>query len=107
MDTFHKIQMRLQEQYGTSRYATKKYDYDADEYPLKRILRCPECDKGVTKRKSKSKTGAYHPYYGCKTKGCSLFKKALPRAKVHEAVRQRLQELQASPEAKELINKIF
>jgi uncharacterized protein YlaI len=59
----HKIIWRLEKDYGVTNHKKKKYDEDAHEYPLKRIMLCPECDRAVTKRKSKSHTGKYHHYY--------------------------------------------
>jgi len=93
----HKILQRLNKDKDVLNHKKRAYDQDADQYPLKRLLLCSECHKGVTKRKSRSKTGAYHDYYGCNTTGCPLFKKSLPREDVHEAVRERLKQLQSPP----------
>lgn len=63
MDVVDRIMSRLYKQKGIVQHSKRKYDDDADEYPLKRILLCPECNKAVTKWKSLSKTGDYHHYY--------------------------------------------
>lgn len=107
MDTMDKIVKRLEKDYGMVTHKKRKYDQDADEYPLKRILLCPECHKGATKWKSKSKTWDYHHYYGCNTKWCKLYKKSLKRDDVHNAVKERLREITPPPEAITLFKIIF
>lgn len=105
--TMFKIQSRLKWYKQNSWFEKKKYDEDADEFPLKRILLCPECNRHMTKRKSKSKTWDLHPYYGCNTPWCKLFKKALRRDEVHEAVRKRLEEITPSKDIISLFDKAF
>ena len=107
LDIVDKIMNRLYRQKWIVEHSKRKYDDDADEYPLKRILLCPECDKAVTKRKSLSKTGDYHHYYWCNTKWCSLFKKALPRDIVHKAIEERLKEITPPKESIEMFEKAF
>ncbi len=106
-DIMHKIMVRLKKDKDLTGHKQKAYDEDADEYPLKRILLCPECNRWVTKRKSKSKTGDYHHYYGCNNSSCILHKKALPREDVHEAVRKKLQNITPPPYASKLFEHIF
>ena len=106
-ETMHKIIWRLEKDYGVTNHKKKKYDEDADEYPLKRIMLCPECDRAVTKRKSKSHTGKYHHYYWCNNKECKLHKKWLPRDKVHDAVREKLKEITPPKEAILLFEEVF
>ena len=106
-EVMHKIVWRLEKDYGVANHKKKKYDEDADEYPLKRILLCPECDKAVTKRKSKSHTWDYHHYYWCNNKECHLHKKSLPRDEIHEAVRDKLQEITPPKEAILLFEETF
>lgn len=107
VDTMHKIQMRLENDYWTLNHTKRKYDQDADLYPLKRILLCPECHKWVTKWKSLSKTGDYHHYYGCNKRWCKLHKKSLRRDDVHDAVRAKLLEIQPPAIALKLFEKVF
>lgn len=106
-DIMHRIMVRLEKDKALADHRPKAYDEDADEYPLKRILLCPECDRAVTKWKSRSKTGDYHHYYWCNNKECSLHKKALPREEVHEAVRQKLKGITPPPFASKLFEHIF
>ena len=105
--TIYKILSRLKWYKANSWFEKKKYDEDADEFPLKRILLCPECHKKMTKRKSRSKTWDLHPYYWCNTPWCKLFKKALKRDEVHEAVKKRLEEITPSKDCIALFDEIF
>jgi len=105
--TMYKIQSRLKWYKQNSWFEKKKYDEDADEYPLKRILLCPICNKHMTKRKSKSKTWDYHHYYWCNTPWCKLFKKSLKRDEVHEAVKKKLEEITPSKDIISLFDATF
>lgn len=106
-DTMHKILWRLEKDYWVANHKKKKYDEDADEYPLKRILLCPECDRAVTKRKSLSEHSWYYHYYWCNNKECKLHKKGLPRDKVHEELREKLRKITPPKQAILLFEKIF
>lgn len=106
LDTVDKIMVRLKK-YKWVNDKKKVFDEDIDEYPLKRVLLCPECNKAVTKWKSLSHTWDYHHYYGCNNKWCILFKKWLPREKVHEAVRERLKSITPSRDIEKYFNTIF
>lgn len=107
LDTVDKIMNRLHKNKWTVDYKKRGYDQDADEYPLKRILLCPECDRTMTKWKSKSHTGDYHHYYGCNNKECKIFKKSIPRDEVHEAIRQRLKEIAPREDNMKKLEKAF
>ena len=107
LEIVDKIMKRLYKETEITKYAKRWYDQDIEEYPLKRLLLCPSCEKKVTKRKSLSKTGDYHHYYGCNNPQCELFKKALPREKVHEAIRQRLKEITPPKQNIEEFERIF
>lgn len=107
LETVDKIIKRLYKETDITKYAKRWYDQDVEEYPLKRLLLCPSCEKWVTKRKSLSKTGDYHHYYWCNNPECELFKKALPREKVHEAIRQRLKEITPPKQNIEEFEKVF
>ena len=106
-DTVDKIMKRLYKNSGTTEYKKRTYDYNAEEYPLTRILHCPECDKGVTKWKSKSKTWAYHHYYWCNTKGCSLYKKSIKINDVHQALKDRLKEITPPSDIAKTFDRVF
>lgn len=106
LNTVDRIMIRLKK-YRWVEMWKRAYDQDIDEYPLKRLLLCPECGKAVTKRKSKSHTWDYHHYYGCNTKWCSLFKKTLVRDSVHEAIRERLRTISPSKSIEKLFDAVF
>ena len=99
LDMVDKIIRKLETNKPLTNLRKKKYDTDLHEYPLKRILLCPECWKPMTKWKSLSHTWEYHHYYGCNNfaeinwKKCSLFKKWLPREAIHYELKERLKSL--------------
>ena len=107
LDIADKILRKLKAYKTWPDFQKRKYDEDSDDYPLKRVLLCPECNKPVTKRKSLSKTWDYHPYYWCNTKGCPLYRKSLPRDKVHAAVREKIAKLSLSEDLRPLFDAYF
>lgn len=64
--TFYKAQKILTIK-GIGTYELK---YE-NEFPLKRFLKCPECNKNLTGSYSKGRNKKY-PYYHCTTKSCSF-----------------------------------
>lgn len=88
-------------------FEKKKYDEDDDDYPLKRIVRCPLCDKAMSKWRSLSKTKAYHHYYWCNNKKCKMFKKSISRDEIHKAVKERLEEITPSKDIIALFDALF
>jgi len=104
-----KIIRRLEKDKPTTSLRKKKYDTDLYEYPLKRILLCPECWKPMTKRKSLSHTWDYHPYYWCNNATkynwwkCPLFKKWVPRDLVHYEIKERLKSLSPGEIASDML----
>ena len=106
LDIVDKIMRRLKE-YPSHEYKKLAYDEDIAQYPLKRVLLCSECWRPVTKWKSQSWTWDYHHYYWCNTKWCKMFKIALPRDKVHDAVREKLLEITPTRELEPFFEHIF
>ena len=43
-----------------------------DEFPLKRFLKCPYCNKNLTGSYSVARNKTRHPYYHCVKKGCGF-----------------------------------
>lgn len=84
MQTFEKVQIRL----GLRANAPTRKDLN-QAFPLRGFLLCPECNEPVTASFSTGRT-AKHPYYRCKTKGCSKSGKSLPRDKVEQEFEQLL-----------------
>ena len=64
--TFYKAQDIL----NPKRNKTYGFTY-SDEFPLKRFLKCPYCNKYLAGSYSKGRHKKY-PYYHCTTKGCSF-----------------------------------
>lgn len=84
MQIFQKVQVRL----GLRANAPTRKDLN-QAFPLRGFLLCSECLEPVTASFSKGRT-AKHPYYRCKTKGCSKTGKSLPRDKVEQEFEQLL-----------------
>ncbi|ATG48827.1 hypothetical protein CEW89_15375 [Celeribacter ethanolicus] len=78
-ETYCQIQDRL----NGKPTAPMRVDID-ETFPLRRFLLCEDCGKPMTACFSTSQTGAKHPYYWCKTKGCPSHRKSIRRAKVEE-----------------------
>lgn len=78
MQTFEKVQIRL----GLRANAPTRKDLN-QAFPLRGFLLCSECNEPVTASFSKGRKARY-PYYRCKTHGCSLRDKSLPRDKVEQ-----------------------
>ncbi|MEL6362727.1 MAG: recombinase family protein [Pseudomonadota bacterium] len=72
--TFQKIQDRLN---GMAK-APARQDINAD-FPLRGFILCDDCQKPLTARWSKSKTGKRHPYYLCPNKACVSYRKSIRR----------------------------
>ncbi|UZD92131.1 recombinase family protein [Cognatishimia activa] len=90
-NTFQKVQERL---FGRAK-APQRVDVSED-FPLRGFVLCAECQKPLTASWSTSKTGKKHPYYWCKTKGCSCHRKSLRRADVEGAFETVVKKLQPS-----------
>jgi site-specific DNA recombinase len=74
LETFNRIQKRLKDE---ARAPVRK-DISAD-FPLRGFVLCASCDNPLTASWSKSKTGKYHPYYMCFSKGCDAYRKSIRR----------------------------
>jgi len=64
--TFYKAQNML----NIKSISTYNIKYQ-NEFPLKRFLKCPNCNKNLTGSYSKGRNKKY-PYYHCVTKGCNF-----------------------------------
>ena len=65
--TFYKTQSMLNPK-GSKPYILK---YE-DEFPLKRFLKCPYCNKNLAGSYSMARNKTKHPYYHCVKKGCGF-----------------------------------
>jgi site-specific DNA recombinase len=73
MTTYVKVQERL----GLKAKAPYRKDL-REEFPLRGFVLCACCNEPLTAGWSKGRNGK-HPYYHCKTKGCSLYGKSIKR----------------------------
>ncbi|MEL6206680.1 MAG: recombinase family protein [Pseudomonadota bacterium] len=89
--TFERIQERLN---GRAKAPARK-DISAD-FPLRGFVLCDDCNAPLTACWSTSRSGAKHPYYLCKTRGCVSYRKSIRRADLEGAFATHLQALQPS-----------
>ena len=91
LQTFERVQERLK---GTAKAPARK-DISAD-FPLRGFILCDDCSQPMTSCWSKSKTGERHPYYMCKTKGCTSYRKSIRRDQLEGDFAGLLRRLQPS-----------
>lgn len=84
LDTMNKILIKLWKYKWLANMKTKDYGANANDYPLRWVLYCPNCHKKMTWWASIWQNKWLHYYYGCNTKWCSLFKKTLRREQLHK-----------------------
>lgn len=101
-ETFQIIQNRLS---GKKKIAAR-VDLNAD-FPLRGFVVCSDCDKPLTACWSKSKTGKRHPYYWCKTRGCSQHRKSIRRGDLEGAMENVLRTLQPGARYTNLVTTMF
>lgn len=77
LETFERIQDRLKEKPK----APARKDIRED-FPLRGMVTCAECDKPLTSCWSTSKTGAKHAYYMCFEKTCTRNRKSIRREQI-------------------------
>ncbi len=77
LETFERIQERLKEKPK----APARKDIRED-FPLRGMVTCAECDKPLTSCWSTSKTGAKHAYYMCFEKTCARNRKSIRREQI-------------------------
>jgi site-specific DNA recombinase len=102
LETYEKIQERL---YGKPKIAVRA-DIDED-FPLRGFVLCGDCGNPLTACRSKSKTGAKHPYYMCHKKGCESKGKSVRRAHMESAFEDLLQTAQPSKTLLDLARAMF
>ncbi len=90
LETFQKIQKRLK---GTAKAPARKEI--GQDFPLRGFVLCSDCNKPLTACWSKGKTKKY-PYYLCPTKGCSSYRKSIPRQKLEDEFEGIIRTLQLS-----------
>ncbi len=100
--TFQAIQNRLT---STAKAPARK-DISAD-FPLRGFIQCDDCGEALTACWSTSKTGAKHPYYLCKTKGCESYRKSIRRDQLEDDFEGLLRSLEPSKGLYQLAKAMF
>lgn len=90
-DTFFRVQERL----GLKAKAPYRKDLSPD-FPLRGFVLCSECSQPLTAAWSTARDKTKHPYYRCKTKGCSLCGKGLRRELLHDDMSNLLEKMKPS-----------
>ena len=69
VETFDRVQAILAGKHG----ACGRRKRDREDFPLRRFVRCAQCEKPVTGSWSKGKAGKKYAYYRCRESACSNF----------------------------------
>ena len=69
VETFDRVQAILAGKHG----ACGRRKRDREDFPLRRFVRCAQCEKPVTGSWSKGKAGKKYTYYRCRESACSNF----------------------------------
>jgi site-specific DNA recombinase len=96
----------IMERMRTGRKVPARKDLNMD-FPLRGFVNCGCCSRPLTACWSKSSTGKRHPYYLCHHKGCSAYRKSIPRDKVEGAFEKMLRELAPAKELNDITLSMF
>lgn len=99
--TFEKIQKRLTE----NTYAPARKDLHRD-FVLRGAVACDCCGNNLYSSWSKGNTKKY-AYYLCQTKGCDLYGKSIPRAKVEDDFGKLLASIQPNHQLAQIVIGMF
>ena len=81
-DTFQAIQERLD---GKKKVKPTKYNWNDEDFPLRRFVRCPACGRHLTGSRPRNKMGKHFAYYHCYGRGCSMRGKGIQQTELHSA----------------------
>ena len=98
--------LKIIERLKGAAYAPARKDISND-FPLRGFVLCDTCGVSLTACWSKSKTGAKHPYYLCRKKGCPSYGKSIRRDALESAFEDLLETMQPSTETFELARRMF
>ena len=99
MDEYHKVRSVL---HGIKRTQKRPVILNP-KFPLRRTVLCRECDKLYTAGSSRGAGGIYHYYY-CRTNGCQLHNKSIPKVRIEEDFLVFLRKLVPSPKLMKLVS---
>ena len=102
LETFQAVRCRIKE----GARAPVRKDISAD-FPLRGFVLCGTCEKPLTASWSKSKTGKYHPYYMCFSKGCESYRKSIRRDVLEGEFGEVVRSLQATNQLYEIARAMF
>ena len=91
LEQYERIQERMK---GNARVMARKNS--GTDFILRGALACGECGNSMTACWSTSKSGKKHPYYFCFTKGCTAYRKSIPRDKIEGEFETLLQHMTPS-----------
>lgn len=93
LEEYYQIQDRLQKEDKGER----EYQMFRDEYELRQLVRCTDCDKKL--RSGTSKGGSkYCSYYICRTKGCTKENIHISTKDMHDYLHATLQKIESTDE---------
>ena len=99
--TFERIQQKLDGRV----YAPARKDVSVD-FPLRGAVCCSQCNTPLTAGWSKGRRQKY-PYYFCRSKGCAMYGKTIPRRKIEGEFVDLLSRLQPSRTVLEIVATMF
>ena len=102
LETFEKNQKRLNQK------AVSFVRQDVrDDFELRGLVNCSECDTKLTGSPSKSKSGKKHLYYKCPKKGCIAYGKSIRAKDLHDRFYVLLQEIKPTDDTISLARAVF
>lgn len=102
LETFEQNQKRLSKR--TSTFVRRDI---RDEFELRRLVLCGQCNKYLTACNARSHTGTLHPYYMCGNKDCELDGKSIKAKELHNQFLELLKKIKPSEEIMNLAFEIF
>lgn len=94
IETYEQIQDKLA---GRAKMYTRK-DMRED-FPLRGFVSCAQCKKLFTSSWSTARNKQKHPYYACKTKGCTSYGKSIRKSDIETGYCNLLNEFEPKPVA--------
>lgn len=80
---------------------------DNEDFPLRRLIRCGECDKQMTASTSRGRHGGYYPSYHCYNKTCSMRNKVIRKSVMESDFMSLLARITPSPDLLEYMNTVI
>ncbi len=102
LETFEKVQQRRK----AGGLAPARKDI-SERFPLRGFVTCGDCEKPLRACESKSRTGKYHPYYLCHTKGCNSYGKSIRQGVIEGEFAELLKGLTPSVMLFDLVRDMF